>query len=232
MNDESAIIESNETVSKSNYHIRQFMHHLIDIIPTVDHKILQRMKLHQTLHYDHYISKNGCVSNFDGGCTEENMKHHVTNPSKRTQHRQKSLPFQTAQRYTENLIVDIGHNIAVESKQYETTLFGSSKDYFHNIGKDNFYIEMDNHNDNNITNESMIAKGFDTYTIESSFYENEDGDNIPVTSMYKHNYKHKQKIAYKDKDQLFYTKDFCKELITLMTNMGVFSDNEQDISLV
>ena len=119
------------------------MQELIDLIPDVDHKKFRRMKLHQTLHYDEYISKNGCVSNFDGGCTEENMKHHVTNPSKMTQHCNKTLPYQTSQRYAENLIVDIGHNIAMTSHQYDTTLFSSSKDYFQNIGNDHFYVSME-----------------------------------------------------------------------------------------
>ena len=88
-----------------------------------------------------------------------------------------------------------------------------------------------NSNDNN-TNDVMIAKGFDTYTIEYSFEENEEGDNIPVTSMYKQNYKHKHRIAFNEKEERFFTKDFCKELITLMTNIGVFDKDQQELSLV
>ena len=70
------------------------------------------------------------------------MKTHVTNPGRKTQRRNLTLAHQTSLRYIENLIIDIGHNIALNSRQYDTKLFcdHNNSDYFNDIGNDHFYV--------------------------------------------------------------------------------------------
>ena len=93
------------------------MSSLLTVFHKDNHKMLVTMKNHQNLHYDANVCLFESVSNFNDGCNEENMKSHVTNPSQLTQKLTASLGFQTAIHYTEKLIIDIGHNIAMHSKQ-------------------------------------------------------------------------------------------------------------------
>ena len=103
------IDEKNVKISRSELALRNFLDEILEIFPKSEESKLQRLKIHQTVHYPHYIKKIGSVENFNGGPAEENMKSHVKNPGKKTQRRSISLAFQSSVRYAEKLIIDIGH---------------------------------------------------------------------------------------------------------------------------
>ena len=118
------IVTVTEQKCKSEIALRRFLSDIQDIFPKSDKKKTQTLKLHQTKHYPNYIRKNGAIANSNGGgASEENMKTHVTNPGRNTQQRNKTLAYKISMRYVETLIVDIGHNIALNSNQYGSKLF-------------------------------------------------------------------------------------------------------------
>ena len=227
----------NTKVSKSNYHLRQFLRDINNIVPNVDIKKFQRLKLHHTLHYDDYIAKNGCVANFNGGTTEEHMKSQVTHPGSHTQQRLRTLCEQTARRYAENLIVNIAHNIAIASSQYKTSLFDGTNNYFDSIGIDHYYTKLqhDNTSTGNSTDTvvDLVASGYYTYAVSTTFEENEHGDNIPINVDYT-----KCRMFGKDtKTQKLNTNshinsDFLKLTFDLLDKIGVFDEDTDTKSLV
>ena len=156
------ISSKNVLISKSEKGLRNFMKDILDVFPSKDEKKLQVLKFHQTIHYPKYIKMIGSVENFNGGPSEENMKAHVTNPGRRTQRRNTTLAFQSSIRYTEKLIIDIGHNIAMKSGQYQTSLFKhiSNEEYFMDVGIDNFQVCNLDVNDSHNTNTNSLDKSY------------------------------------------------------------------------
>ena len=79
------IVDGQDKISKVNANMRQFTSLLLKVFHKDDHKIIQTLKNHHNLHYDNNVYQFGSVPNYNGGCNEENMKSHVTNPSQLTQ---------------------------------------------------------------------------------------------------------------------------------------------------
>ncbi len=219
-------------ISKSNKYLREFIRQIHRTVPEVDMKRFQRLKVHHTLHYDDYIAKNGCVANFNGATNEEHMKSQVTHPGKHTQRRIKTLCIQTARRYSENLIVNIGNNIAISSNQYNSSLFACDNEYFNNIGIDHYY-EKEKINNNVKSNEEgnmvdVVASGYYTYTVDTMFdqdeYTNKSYEKILYT---KSKGKKSTTNSTLVNNSSHIDKNFLKDVFVMLERMGMFEKQQK-----
>ena len=216
------------TISKFNNSIRHFMKDLQDAFGPNNQIKLQTMKNHQSLHYDYYIKRFGCVPNFDGGCNEQNMKSQVTQPSAKTQHRSSSLAFQTATRYAENLIIDLGHNIAHHKHQFSTSLFQTANDYFQKSSEHNFYmVTNDNNNEDSVSTDTiacMYARKFHIFTYEEEYESDSNGDRELYIRSFRL-YKNKEKQSVREileEKSTFYKKSLITNVFQLLIGKGLF----------
>ena len=238
-NDESDIDSDNDddivdvecTVSKANIQMRNFMNQLLSVFDKKDHNILQTMKNHHSLHYDTNVCSFGSVPNFNGGCNEENMKSQVTNPSQLTQKRTSSLGYQTAIRYTEKLIVDIGHNIAMHTKQYNTQQFQGSKNYFTKLGEDHYTATV--HYDHSARKSTgWIAFGNQSFHHVLDYDSDEHGDRH-IQSSFTRTYVHKNKsVTEMLCSDSYYNESFMTNVFDLLSNLSLFprTNNEKTIA--
>ena len=222
-------------ISRSEQALRNFLEEILDVFPKSDESKLQTLKLHQTVHYPHYIQKIGSVENFNGGPSEENMKTHVKNPGKRTQRRNLTLAYQCSMRYAEKLIVDISHNIAMSSGQYDTSLFQdiSKQEYFVDVGMDNFYIcnldsrksnenknSIDNSRTNDTENENHIAIGSSsqifTYDLSNENYYRTPGNKLIES----------KRIQLIKESSSFYSISFISTIMERLKHMKMYDDEQ------
>ena len=210
-------------------------------------KNTQVLKLHQTIHYPNYIRKNGCIANFNGGPSEESMKTHVTNPGRKTQRRNLTLAHQTSLRYIENLIIDIGHNIALNSRQYDTKLFcdHNNSDYFNDIGNDHFYVNTLKNTSKNISSkctrrsqnfeEQIFITGKQLISVEYIYDEcvlsnREIGYEIIDVEYSKSSYPINKSLKKKiiSKNDRIYNSEFMKVVFEKFNRMNFFKEDDID----
>ena len=109
--------------------IRGFMLHMQLLLSKV--KNWEFPKYHQLLHLvTHYIPRFGSMRNVDGAPCESNFKQIIKNPSRRTQQHAETLPFQTANRHTENIVFDKAFRRCSIGKYSKRILPTSSKHLF------------------------------------------------------------------------------------------------------
>ena len=215
------------SISKFNNSIRHFMKDLQDAFGPNNQTKLETMKNHQSLHYDYYIKRFGCVPNFNGGCNEQNMKSQVTQPSTKTQHRSSTLAFQTATRYAENLIIDLGHNIAHHKHQFNTSLFQTTNNYYQTSSEHNFYmVPNDTTNEIGITTDTLLcmyAQNYHIFKHEEEYESDNNGDRqlyIRSSRIYKD--KQKQSVTEPlEYNKGFYEKSLMENVFKLLIAKGL-----------
>ena len=86
------------------------------------------------------------------------------------------MAFQTATIYGENLIIDIGHNIANHKGEFDIGLFSTNGDHFQQLSHNNFQIVMNKiSDDKEVTEvpECIYVNGYQTFTDYQSYAYNE-----------------------------------------------------------
>ena len=92
--------------SPAQSRIRKYLSHYKEIVKRETRNKLKLPKVHQHLHYDRQIRKDGSLLNIDGGRPESNNKPNSKNPAQLTQKSQGTITIQLARNYHDNLIVD------------------------------------------------------------------------------------------------------------------------------
>ena len=228
------IYDEEHKISKVNAGMRQFMALLLKVFHKDDHKMLQTLKNHHNLHYDINVREFGSVPNYNGGCNEENMKSQVTNPSQLTQKRTVTLGIQTALRYAEKLIVDIGHNIAMATDQYNSSLFDGCTDYFTSTGDNHFFVNLKHgkSNDNDKKCNAWVTAGHQWFTQDEDYESNEEGDKhiaLSYTRTYK---KKKREITEPLLSTSFYNEVFMERIFKLLQSWNMFSPTSSSHHIV
>ena len=219
-------------VSKVNANMRKFMSLLLKVFHKDDHKMLQTLKNHHNLHYDFNVCKFGSVPNYNGGCNEENMKSQVTNPSQLTQKRMSSLGYQTALRYTEKLIVDIGHNIAMSTEQYNSSLFDGCIDYFCKVGENHFEITVDDSPAHNHRSNMWLTSGYQRFMYDEDYESDEEGEKHLEVSYMRTYHKKKNEITERLLSESFFNEEFMGRIFHLLQAWNMFSENTKTKHIV
>ena len=226
---EQGIIDVNIRISKLNNSMRQFMQDLSNVFDDDDQIKLMTLKNHHNLHYSATIQSIGAVPNFDGGCNEQNMKSQVTQPSQKTQGRTKSLAIQTATRYAENMIIDIGHNIAIHKGEYESTQFKTKSNYFQKVGSHNFHVKMNNidADEQSATPVCFYTTGYQTFTYYDDYESDENADRQLQQYITREIIKKKTVVTESLTNNSIYSKTFIGDVFQLLNGIGVFPDNNE-----
>ena len=218
------IVDVEHKISKVNSRMRNFMSLLLKVFHKDDHRMLQTLKNHHNLHYDANVCAFGSVPNYNGGCNEENMKSQVTNPSQLTQRRTSTLGYQTALRYTEKLIVDIGHNIALSTDQYKSSLFDGCTDYFSKLGQDHFHVNINKTCNSTPTTNNWLTSGYQRFTYDENYESDEDGDKQIEVSYTRTFYKNHKEITVMLLSDSFFNEVFMARIFHIMGAWNMFSD--------
>ena len=195
-----------------------------------DHNKLMTLKNHHNLHYGTTIQNIGSVPNFNGGCNEQNMKSQVTQPSQKTQGRTKTLAIQTATRYAENMIIDIGHNIANHKGEFESSQFRTKSNYFQNLGVNNFRVVMNSMNDANGQSAMPVcyyATGHQMFTYYDDYESDENADRELKQYISRVVTKKKKSITQSLTSTTLYNKTFIGDVFQLLHGIGVFPINNE-----